>query len=221
MIRIIYIHGFLSSPESFKAASTKRWLLGLLSSGLPSSNKRGDQHKRIPAGRSFSLTDIEFICPQLSSYPDEALHSLRELCEEKDRDKTFLIGSSLGGFWASYLIEQNRAHRAVLINPAVSPHERFVDLVGKDIKSYYGDKVYRLRDEDIQVLASSESRTLRDASRYWLMVQTGDEVLDYRVAEQRYIQCKKTIEEGGNHSFEGYVDHLPQILDFFMASSAT
>lgn len=211
MKRVIYIHGFLSSPKSFKARATKQWLLDSSLSTHFRSQREIDPQKNV-----FSEAGIEFVCPQLSSYPGEALQELMTLCAPADRERTFLIGSSLGGFWASYLIEQGLAERAVLINPAVSPHQRFADLVGTDIKSYYGDEIYCLRDKDVKTLAECESETLRDASRYWLMAQTGDDVLDYRDAERRYTQCKQTIENGGNHSFEGYDRYLPLIFDFFL-----
>ena len=187
---LIYLHGFLSSPLSSKAQATARWL-------------------------SDAGVDFEYLCPSVSSYPQEARDALLQLCEQRQNQKKYLVGSSLGGFWASYLIEQRLAEKAVLINPAVSPHKRFVNLLGQELKSYYSDERYCLREKDLSCLAACESAVLDDPDRYWVLLQSGDEVLDYRDAQQRYSQCKLTVEDGGSHSFEGYRNYLSKIIQYF------
>ena len=189
MSHLIYIHGFLSSPKSQKAQLTKTWL-----------------EKNRP--------DIHYHCPQLSSYPAEAKETLDKLTESLGADKVYVIGSSLGGFWATYLIEQRKADSAVLVNPAVSPHTRFTSYVGQEFKSYYGDETYTLGENDIEELAKANADDLQFPERYWLMVQTGDETLDYRLAVDKYKDCKQTVEEGGNHSFDGYDVWIPNIIRF-------
>lgn len=192
MTNIIYIHGFLSSPASFKARQTELWL-------------------------KETHPDIRFQCPALSSYPKLALEALLA-CVESCDELPYLVGSSLGGFWSSHLIEQGLAKKAVLVNPAVSPHTRFAQLLGETLKSYHSDESFVLTQADLDVLAACESAGLQDPSRYWVMLQKGDEVLDYRMAVKRYQGAKSLIEEGGDHSFQGYENWLSAILDFFKAA---
>lgn len=188
MSHILYIHGFLSSPSSYKAKATQAWL---------------KQHR----------PDLSFCCPELSSYPFEAENQLRELLVS--RAPAFLIGSSLGGFWATFLVEEGLAERAVLINPAVSPQRRFQSLVGENLKSYYSDRHYSLSHADMAQLERCDRPQLREPERYMLLLQTGDEVLDYRLAEDRYQGSELNIEVGGDHSFVGYDRWLPRIMQFF------
>lgn len=193
MTHIIYIHGFLSSPLSTKAQQTKSWL-------------------------QANRPEIDFHCPELSSYPAEALACLEQCLAEGDRKHTYLIGSSMGGFWASHLVEQGLAQKAVLINPAVSPHTRFRDLIGEPLKSYYSDDEYCLREADIDQLAQCEQLHIQHPEKFWLMVQTADEVLDYRLATERYSKSKQWVEEGGDHSFQNYESWLPEIIDFLVST---
>ena len=190
MASLIYIHGFLSSPQSYKAQETKCWL--------------AEAHP-----------EVTFYCPALSSYPNEAVDELKATISSLGDEPVYLIGSSLGGFWASYLVEQGLATKAVLVNPAVSPHLRFTHYVGESLQSYYGEDQYMLTQAHLAFMAESESETVSDPSRYWLMVQTGDEVLDYRMACERYAKSTQLIEVGGNHSFERFGEWLPRIMDFF------
>ncbi|WP_096085133.1 YqiA/YcfP family alpha/beta fold hydrolase [Agaribacterium haliotis] len=188
---LVYIHGFLSSPLSKKAELTRLWL---------------ERYR----------PDISFYCPQLSSYPDLARDELSALFSRLDQ--AVAIGSSLGGFWASHFIEAGKIKKAVLVNPAVAPHTRFQHYLGQSLKSYYSDDHYVLEQKHLDVLAACESRALADSSRYWLMQQKGDEVLDWTMAQKRYAQCRSLIEDGGCHSFDGYEKHLPQIIDFLFES---
>lgn len=190
MSRIIYLHGFLSSPDSFKAKCTQRWL-------------------------QESRPDIEYLCPLLSADPSESLETLDKLFTRERARDTFVIGSSLGGFWSTYVIERELAQKAALINPAVSPHTRFNEFVGKELQNYYTDDCYTLDDNDLAVLLDCDGESLCQIGRYYLLVQKGDEVLDYRQALTRYNGCKQTVEVGGNHGFEDYEKHLPDILSFF------
>ena len=190
MVKIIYVHGFLSSPLSFKAEATRIWLL-----------------KNRP--------DIHYVCPALSSYPDQALITLEKALEGQDPSSIYMIGSSLGGFYASYFAERGAIARGVLINPAVSPHKRFDSFVGQELQSYHGPEKYVLEQRHLDVLSQCEGEHIQQPERLWVLLQTGDEVLEYSMAAQRYNKCRLTIEEGGDHSFQGYESWLPEIIDFF------
>jgi hypothetical protein len=189
---VLYIHGFLSSPSSSKAQQTKAWL---------AQNK----------------PETTFLCPQLSSYPHEAKAQLLSCIEPYTASELCVIGSSLGGFWASHLVEEDLARKAVLINPAVAPHLRFKHYIGEPLKSYYSDDVYTLKQSDIGLLGACESPRLSRPQAYWLLAQKEDEVLDYRLAQERYASCKSNIEDGGNHIFIDYSRWLPEIATFFEA----
>lgn len=198
MPTLLYIHGFLSSPLSAKARLTQTWLR---------------EHQ----------PDWRYECPALSSYPAQARMTLEETCARLSgdpvrRDAVYLVGSSLGGFWATYLAERY-GFPAVLVNPAVHPQRRFADLVGQPLKNYHTAETYILSQADLDVLESCEPKTLRNTDLYWLMVQTGDEVLDYRLAVQRYWGCRQTVEHGGNHTFEGFENWLAEVAEFFTSSA--
>jgi predicted esterase YcpF (UPF0227 family) len=183
------LHGFLSAPQSKKAQQLKGWL-------------------------AAEWPSLEYYCPQLSSYPGEAKKQLENLCIE--HNFAGAVGSSLGGFWASYLVESGHIKRAVLINPAVSPQHRFQEFVGRKLRSYYSEDSYVLSEADISRLSDCEL-AIKNPSLYKVLLQTGDEVLDYRLAAERYRQADCIIEEGGNHSFEGFERYFEDIIRFITA----
>lgn len=193
MPTVLYIHGFLSSPLSAKAQITQAWL---------------QQHR----------PEWRFECPSLSSYPADARATLEAIVHSLT-DEVYLIGSSLGGFWATYLTERY-GFPAVLVNPAVSPQRRFTELVGQPLQNYHTGEAFQLREQDLLELEACDTASIQRPERYWLLVQTGDETLDYRHAVERYKVCRQTVEEGGSHTFDGYEHWLDAIVQFFEQSSA-
>ena len=191
---IVYLHGFLSSPKSNKAQQTARWLRA-------------------------QRPDTPFYCPILSAYPAKAEATLQTLVRtiraQHSGASIGLIGSSLGGFWASYLIENDLADKAVLINPAVSPQTRFTDLIERPLPSYYSDEIVQLSKQDLHELSHFDPPAIDRPKRYWLMVQAGDETLDYRHAVARYQLSRQQVEAGGSHAFDNYHKHLSHIINFF------
>lgn len=192
MPTIVYLHGFLSSPLSAKAQITQAWL-------------------------SKQRPDIEFLCPSLSSYPQTAHEQLLSVLRQRP-DPLYAIGSSLGGYWATVLVERGWVDKAVLINPAVFPGVRLHEFVGSTLKHYYSDELTTLTQKDIDFLLDNNVESLIDPTKYWLMVQKGDETLDYRHAVSKYQGARQHVEEGGNHGFEGYEAWLPDIMKFFIPS---
>ncbi|MFL0810855.1 MAG: DNA repair protein RadA [Agarilytica sp.] len=190
MATVIYIHGFLSSPLSKKAQVTKAWL-------------------------AENYSKVRYLCPQLSSYPSEAKAQLESTIKGCEGEKVFAIGSSLGGYWATHFVEAGLIEKAVLVNPAVSPASRFPEFIDVDLKSYYSDTVYRLSQSDVENFKEFDCEKLQAPEKYWLLVQTEDETLDYRLAVEKYKACEQTVEDGGNHSFEGYDRFLQGIAEFF------
>ncbi len=192
---ILYIHGFNSSPLSTKALQTKRYV----KNNFPS---------------------VEFICPQLASSPMAAINQLITIIEETsipEKKRILLVGSSLGGYFASYLAAKYRC-LMVLINPAIKPYELLVDYLGEQVNPFTKE-VYQVSLEHIDELkcieASAPSPNNPQKNNYLIMVQTGDEVLNYQQAVEKYRYCQLLVQEGGDHSFKNFAQVLPTISDFF------
>lgn len=184
---LIYLHGFLSSPASVKAQATLSYW---------------QQHH----------CDIEFVCPQLPCYPEDAKNLLDELAQTYQGAKVGYIGSSLGGFLSTYMSD-SYGGKAVLINPAAKPHEALGDYLGEHIHPYT-QQCFTLKPEHMQQLKQMYHPVPVDPEQFWVLLQTEDETLDYRDAEQKYQGGKLTIEQGGDHAFQGYERFLPDIFRF-------
>ena len=183
---LIYVHGFNSSAQSFKA--------GLL------------RERMAVLGRS-----AEYACPELAHRPLQAIAQLEASIAGSPRAATTLIGSSLGGFYATWLAEKYEL-KAVLVNPAVRPCELLRDYIGPQ-KNLYTGAEYEFTGQHLAELRELEVATLAP-ERYLLMVQTGDEVLDYRQAVRKYRGARQIVIEGGDHGFSSFADHLGAVLEF-------
>lgn len=184
MSGILYLHGFRSSPASFKARAVAEAMAA-----------RGLQER--------------FFCPALSHEPRQAMVQAEAILAAAG--PLTLVGSSLGGFYATWLAERHGL-RAVLVNPAVLAHLSLADYVGPQTNLYTGEE-FQFTREHVAQLQSMEVADLRP-ERYWLLVEEGDEVLDYRQAVARYRDARQTVLAGGDHSFTRFVDFVPQILEF-------
>ena len=129
-------------------------------------------------------------------------------------EQTMLIGSSLGGYWCTWLAEEY-GYRTVVVNPAVRPSMfNKAEYLGVELQSYYSDKVFTLGEQDVVDLKSVFVDRISNPERIWVMAQKGDETCDYRLAVEKYKGCKQTIEEGGDHGFQGYERWIPDIVGF-------
>lgn len=152
---------------------------------------------------------IDYRVPRLPFEPDAVV---RELAVELSADRggrVALVGSSMGGFYATCLAERFDLP-AVLINPAVHPHELLRDYLGEN-RNYHDDEVNELTEAHVGQLLRLEL-PLDNPARYWVLVQTGDETLDYRLATARYRGARMTIEPGGSHGFDHFERHIAAIL---------
>lgn len=192
MAVIVYLHGFNSSPQSTKARQTADWLA-----------QHAPQHS--------------FQCPALLPYPAEAREQIDALVREAG-DEVWLIGSSLGGFYATWLAARHDLP-AVLINPSVHPYHTLRDYLGPN-RNLYTDVPWEFRPEHIDELEAMRVEPLPRPQNFMVLVQTGDEVLDYREAENKYARGHLIVEEGGDHSFRDFDRHLPAILAFFESFAA-
>ena len=182
---ILYIHGFNSAPESKKATQ-----LSSLMQRIGCSDQL-----RVPA---------------LHHHPREAIAQLQAAIS--DLGRPLLVGSSLGGYYATYLAEQHGL-KALLVNPAVSPHRMFDGYLGTQTNLYSG-QTWELTHDHVTALAELEVAAPQGPERYQVWLQTADETLDYRLAEKYYKACALRIQAGGDHSYQGFAQQLPALLSF-------
>lgn len=149
----------------------------------------------------------ELACPAL---PPRASDAIREI-EKLLTPDACLVGSSLGGFYATFLAEKHGA-RAVLINPAIDPHIGLRAYLGPQ-KNLHTGEPYELTEAHLRELAKLCVPRITP-QRYLLLVETGDEVLDYRQAVRRYAGAEQVVIQGGDHSLQSFPQHLPRILEF-------
>ncbi len=180
---ILYLHGFNSSPQSHKAQVLGRYLA-----------ERG-------LGQRYA-------CPALPPFASEAV---REIERSLPAGPVCFVGSSLGGFYATYLAEKHDL-KAVLINPAVEPHAGLRAYLGPQ-KNLHTGEPYQLTEAHLRDWERLVVPRVTP-SRYLLLVETADEVLDYRQALRRYAGCQQIVVEGGDHSMRTFPQHLPRILEF-------
>ncbi len=154
--------------------------------------------------------------PQLSPEPekaiDEAQFLYEQLIDEVGVANVLVIGSSLGGYYASYLVE-HFGGRAVLVNPAVKPYESLKDYLGEN-KNYHNDETFTVTEDYIDQLKAFEVSPFKNPQHHLLLLQTGDESLDYRQAAHKYRFGPCFIEFGGDHGYQNYRQRLPSIMNF-------
>lgn len=194
MPHLLYIHGFLSSPQSHKAIQVADWL-------------------------KDNRPDLRYHCPFLTPYPERTRATLEQIVAASQPDPLYLVGSSLGGFWATWLAEKYDL-KAVLINPAVKLSVFKSEYINTELKNYHTDDTYYLTDAHVEHFQKINTPQISRKGNYWLMVQTGDETLDYRLAVTKYSGCRQLIEHGGDHSFQNFDRHIPAIIEFLEESSA-
>lgn len=187
MTRIIYIHGFNSSPLSHKAQSLTQRMTEL------------------------GIAD-DLLVPQLSAYPEQAMEQLQACVTSCGSSRPVLIGSSLGGYYAIWLAERYGL-KAILINPAIYPFKLLVEYLGVN-QNIYTDTRYILEPRHVELMKSYEVEQISQPEDYWLLLETGDETLDYHEAENKFSDSRKTIHQGGSHEFLNFDNMLDDILRY-------
>jgi predicted esterase YcpF (UPF0227 family) len=183
---VLYLHGFRSSPRSFKARVV---------------------HQRMTeAGRAGALT-----CPQLPASPKAAMELVLTLVERYEGNLA-IIGSSLGGFYATWLAERFGC-RAALINPAVDPLKDLDKHVGVTT-AWHSDEPFEFRREYIDELAALKVARITRPERYFLLAATGDEVLDYRDMVAHYAGAHQHVIQGSDHAVSEFEQYVDEVLAF-------
>ncbi|CAM2152350.1 MULTISPECIES: YqiA/YcfP family alpha/beta fold hydrolase [Paraburkholderia] len=186
---IVYLHGFRSSPQSFKA--------------------------RLLAARLAELGRAdEWLCPTLPVSPDETIELVeREIAQNaRPGERITLLGSSLGGFFATQLAEKH-GWRAVLLNPAVVPDRDLSKYLGEQPLWHGGGSIV-VEPRHLQELRALAVAHITRPERYYLIAATGDEVLDYREMLAHYPGVQTHLIEGSDHGISEFADYVDEVIRF-------
>lgn len=184
---ILYLHGFRSSPQSFKA--------------------------RLLAERMRALgREKQYACPQLPASPAAAIRLAEEIAVRMGPAQLTLVGSSLGGYYATWLAERLGC-RAALLNPAVRPPRDLEKYVGVST-AYHSDEPFEFKREYIDELRSLAVARITRPERYFLLAATGDEVLDWREMQAHYAGAQQCIIEGSDHGISDFAQYADGVLAF-------
>ena len=185
---LLYLHGFRSSPQSFKAQRLQAWLLA---------------HR--PA--------VHWWCPQLPASPREAMALVHDGIRNWPADSAAVLGSSLGGFYATSVAEAT-GWPAVLMNPAVDPARDLAAFVGELSAFHNPQHTFLFRAEYLDELRAMTVRALTRPERYLAIIAKGDEVLSWREMSARYAGTPMRLIDGSDHALSDFEDHLPHLLKF-------
>jgi predicted esterase YcpF (UPF0227 family) len=156
------------------------------------------------------VSGIRCLVPALHHRPARALEQIGATCAGVAAGDLTFVGSSLGGFYATVMAERLGC-RAALVNPAVHPHRHFDRYRGPQTNLYTGE-AFVLTQEHIDELEAADPTAISRPERYWLFVETADEVLDYREAVAYYAGALQEVVRGGDHSMVSFPEHVPEIV---------
>jgi predicted esterase YcpF (UPF0227 family) len=185
---VLYLHGFRSSPQSTKAKRLASWM-----------------HEHRP--------DLHWWCPQLPPSPRDAIDLITQGIREWPHDRMAVIGSSLGGFYAT-LVAERWGCRAVLLNPAVDPARDLAGYIGEQTGWQDPAERFFFRPEYVEELREMTPAAITRPQRYFAVIAKGDEVLDWREMSARYVGAKQRVLEGSDHALSDFEHHLPAVVQF-------
>ena len=186
---LLYLHGFRSSPQSAKAQ--------LLGGAIAQLQRQG--------------RPLTWLCPQLPPSPADTLAELKALVLDWPREDMVVIGSSLGGFYATVLAEELDC-RALLINPAVAPARDLARYIGEQTSFHNPADRFFFRPEFIAEFEAMDPYPITRAERYHVLVAEGDEVLDWREMVAHYLGTQLTVLPGNDHAISDFATRLPTVL---------
>ncbi len=185
---LLYLHGFRSSPQSAKA--------------------------RLVAARVAQRhPQVAWWCPQLPPSPAAAMAMVMEGVAAWPRDRMGVIGSSLGGFYATHVAE-TLGCRAVLLNPAVHAARDLARHIGEQAAWHDPGQRFFFEPRFVDELRALEHGEIREPANYFAVIAKGDEVLDWREMTGRYPGARIKLLEGGDHALSDFDDHLGEVMGF-------
>jgi predicted esterase YcpF (UPF0227 family) len=185
---VLYLHGFRSSPQSTKA-------------------------RQVAAIMAAQFPHITWWCPQLPPSPKAAATLIAEGTAQWPAHSMTVMGSSLGGFYATWLAAR-RGCKAVLLNPAIDPARDLAKYIGEQTAWHDPAERFHFAPEFVDELRALEVGPMPHPERVWALIAKGDEVLDWREMTARYPGSHQVVMEGGDHAISNFETYLPQVLEF-------
>ena len=185
---LLYLHGFRSSPRSTKAQLVQERIA-----------------QRHPG--------VTLWCPQLPPSPREAMDMVMQGIANWPRERMAVIGSSLGGFYASWVAEQTGC-RAAVLNPAVFPARDLAQYIGEHASWHDPQETFYFRPGYVEELHTLATTAISRPERYYALIAKGDEVLDWREMSAHYRGAHGRLLEGSNHAITEFAEHLDEVLTF-------
>lgn len=185
---LLYLHGFRSSPASSKA----RLMAATVASRHP---------------------EVTWLCPALAASPRAAMSEVLQAIADWPRVSMAVMGSSLGGFYATWLAERLGC-MAVLLNPAVHPARDLAAYIGDNAMWHDPDQSFHFDPAFVDELLAQEVPRISRPERYLAVVARGDEVLDWREMSDHYQGAAVKLLPAGDHALSDFDAHLEDILAF-------
>ena len=185
---LLYLHGFRSSPQFAKA-------------------------RKVGARVRAQHPSVIWWCPQLPASPREAMAMLMHGIADWPVASMAVVGSSLGGFYATWVAEKTLC-RAVLLNPAVNPARDLQKYVGEQTAWHNPDDHFFFKPEFVDELRALECGPVADPQHYYAVIAKGDEVLDWREMTARYPGARIRLLEGSDHALGDFDAQIDEVFGF-------
>jgi len=186
MTKILYLHGFASSANSTKAKVLESFI-------------------------KKNTNSTKILIPNINNNINNAYQQIEEII--KAESPSSIIGSSLGGFFGTYFSEKYNL-LCVNINPAIPPID-MSEYLGENQNYSTGEKFFIDQDQlDFLAQINKKIKNLKKHKNFLTLIQSGDEVLDYKLAIEYFSASQIEVIFGGNHSFEDFESHIPKIQKF-------
>lgn len=185
---LLYLHGFRSSPRSTKAQMVRQRVQA--------------QHPK-----------VTLWCPQLPPSPREAMAQVMQGIQDWPRASMAVMGSSLGGFYATWIAEQTGC-KAVLLNPAVHPARDLAKYIGEQTAWHAPDEPFFFRPEYVDELQALACPAVTHPERYFAVIAKGDEVLDWREMTGRYPGVRIRLLEASDHALSDFAGQIDEVFAF-------
>ena len=185
---LLYLHGFRSSPASAKA-------------------------RLMAQAVALRHAQVYWCCPQLPPWPRQAANDMLRLIADWPRDTMAVVGSSLGGFYASWVARQTGC-RSVLLNPAVFPARDLAKHIGEQSQWHAPQERFYFQESYIAELEALASEGTHTPGPELALISQRDEVLDWREMQARYPKATRILLPEGDHAISEFAMHVDGVLEF-------